>query len=189
MRDTKRKPSNSASVAQQPDENVCAGHALGFPLRSSLGFRPIENVTLDVFRCVCEVYATASAQPWEIALRISEEQLGAIDGPLLVARVTALLRALRKERGNGFSYLSVGCQHVSPDELTVTGLLKAARNGDKNAFERGIALALDNAEISDRTRVAVRSLAEVQSSHSAALDDEVGASDFEKQTVQAVYLH
>jgi hypothetical protein len=68
-------------------------------------------------------------------------------------------------------------------------LLKAARNGDKNAFERGIALALDNAEISDRTRIAVRSLAETQSSHSAALDDEVGASDFEKQTVQAVYLH
>jgi hypothetical protein len=189
MRETKRKPSNSASVAPRPEENVCAGHALGFPLRSSLGFLPIENVTLDVFRCVCDVYATASAQPWDIAIRMSEEQLGAVDGPLLVARVTALLRALRRERGSGFSYLSAGCQHVSPDELTVTGLLKAARNGDKNAFERGIALALDNAEITDRTRVAARSLAETQSSHTSPIDDESGASDFEQQTVQAVYLH
>jgi hypothetical protein len=104
------------TAANAPDETACAGHALGFPLRSELGFMAIENVTLDIFRCVCDVYATASAQPWEVAVRLSEEQLGAIDGPLLVARVTALLRALRQERAVGFYYLSVGCQHVSPDE-------------------------------------------------------------------------
>ena len=79
----------------QAGEDVCAGHALGFPLRTELGFSPIENVTLDVFRAVCEVYTSGSAQPWEIAFKIAEENLGVIDGPLVVARTTALLRALR----------------------------------------------------------------------------------------------
>ncbi len=97
---------------EQAGEDVCAGHALGFPLRAELGFLPIENITLDVFRCLCDVYTSGSAQPWEIAIKIAEENLGAAEGPLLVARVTALLRALRAERKLGFSYLSIGDQHV-----------------------------------------------------------------------------
>lgn len=189
MRERKIKPTKNSQSSDQPDETVCAGQALGFPLRSSLGFLPIENLTLDVFRCVCDVYATASAQPWEIAIKFAEEQLGPVDGPLLVARVTAFLRALRKERAVGFSYLSAGCQHVSPDELTVTGLLKAARNGDRSALERGLALTLDNAEVTDSTRIAVRWLSEAQSPHVPPAEQDSAASEFDKQTVQAVYLH
>jgi hypothetical protein len=143
MGEYKFKSAKTLATSNQPDETVCAGQALGFPLQASLGFLPIENLTLDVFRCVCDVYATASAQAWEFAVKFAEKQIGPVDGPLLVARVTAFLRALRKERRVGFSYLSAGCQHVSPDELTVTGLLKAARNGDRSALERGLALTLD----------------------------------------------
>ena len=187
MRKIKNLESTPTSNTQ--DEPVCAGHALGFPLRSALGFSPIENITLDVFRCICDVYATASAQPWEMAVRLAEEQLGAIDGPLLVARVTALLRALRQERGVGFSYLSVGCQHVSPDELTVTGLLKSARVGDQLAFQHGIALALDNGQATERTRLAVRCLADTQLQHASPQPDQTAGSEFEHQTVQALYLH
>lgn len=189
MRESKIKSPKPAPGAKRTEGDVCAGQALGFPLQSALGFLPIENLTLDVFRCVCDVYASASAQPWEIALKFAEEQLGPIEGPLLVARVTALLRALRRERAIGFSYLSAGCQHVSPDELTMTGLLKSARNSDKNAFERGIALALDNAEMTDATRLAVRWLAEAQSPHIPQTEQNAGMSDFDKQAVQAVYLH
>jgi hypothetical protein len=187
MRKIRNPKPETAANAQ--DETVCAGHALGFPLRSELGFMAIENVTLDIFRCVCDVYATASAQPWEVAVRLSEEQLGAIDGPLLVARVTALLRALRQERAIGFSYLSVGCQHVSPDELTIAGLLKSVRTGDELAFQRGIALVLHNGQATERTRLAVRCLADAQLQHMAPQSDEPGASEFEHQTVQALYLH
>jgi hypothetical protein len=189
MRERKIRSPESSAAQNGPDESVCAGQALGFPLRSSLGFLPIENLTLDVFRCVCDVYATASAQPWEVAIKFAEEQLGLVDGPLLVARVTALLRALRKERATGFSYLSAGCQHVSPDELTMTGLLKAARRGDRSALERGITLTLDNAEITDSTRIAVRWLADAQSPHVSPSEEDSAASEFDKQTVQAVYLH
>jgi hypothetical protein len=185
MRNKSSKPNDGA-----PAEDMCAGHALGFPLRSELGFSPIENVTLDVFRCVCEVYTSGSAQPWEIAVKISEENLGDGDGPLLVARVTALLRALRSERKIGFSYLSVGCQHVSPDELAVAGLLKAARSRDEHGIQRGLMLALDKPQIAARTQAAARALAGLQL-QLAAVHAEGGADtqELQTQTVQAVYLH
>ncbi|RUO98623.1 hypothetical protein [Hyphomicrobium sp.] len=174
----------------QAGEDVCAGHALGFPLRTELGFSPIENLTLDVFRAVCEVYTSGSAQPWEIAFKIAEENLGVIDGPLVVARTTALLRALRSERKIGFSYLSIGCQHVSPDELAVAGLLKAARTGDERGIQRGLMLALDRSKTSARTQAAARALAALQLQIGPpASDAPAGNDDFQTQTVQAVYLH
>jgi len=183
----KIKNLESTTSSNPDEETMCAGQTLGFPLQSELGFSAIENVTLDVFRCICDVYATASAQCWEVAIRFAEEQLGAVDGPLLVARVTALMRALRQERGTGFSYLSVGCRHVSPDELTITGLLKAARTGDRLGFENGIALALNNGQSTERTRLAVRCLVDTQTQHSVPQPDQ--SADFESQTVQAHYLH
>ena len=161
-------------------------------MRAELGFLPIESITLDLFRCLCEVYTTGSAQPWDIAMKEAEEKLGAGEGPILVARVTALLRALRAERKIGFSYLSVGCQHVSPDELAVSGLLKAARVGDETALFRGLKLALDGQPTSARTQFAVRALAAFQLQHIAASRDdhaEAESHELEKQTVRSSYLH
>ena len=185
-----QKPELPENFASSEDEEVCAGHALGFPLRSELGFLPIENVTLDVFRCICEVYSTGYAQPWEFAMRTAESYLGAVEGPLLVARVTALLRALKCERNGGLCYLSVGCQHVSPDELTIAGILKSTRVKDEAAFERGIDLALAHSSAGARTRLAVRALAALQS-HSLNLVSEAdaGLAAVEYQSKQAVYLH
>jgi hypothetical protein len=186
MRNKAQKPDGGA----QDGEDMCAGHALGFPLRSELGFSPVENVTLDVFRAICEVYTSGSAHPWEVAIKMSEDNMGNSDGPLLVARVTALLRALRSERKLGFSYLSVGCQHVSPDELAVAGLLKAMRSRDEHGIQRGLTLALDKAQTSARTQSAARTLAALQQQLSAAhVNDNTDAPDFHEQTVQAIYLH
>lgn len=183
-----RKASKQRDRAPQ-SEDVCAGHALGFPLRTELGFSPIENVTLDVFRAVCEIYS-GSAQLWDFALKISEENFGAGEGPLLVARVTALLRALRVERKIGFSYLSMGCQHVSPDELAVAGLLKAVRSRDEHGVQRGLLLTLDKPQTSIRTQSAARALGALQSQLSASsIKESPEAEEFQTQTVQALYLH
>ncbi|WP_082072764.1 hypothetical protein [Hyphomicrobium sp. 99] len=188
MRNKTTKPNDGKATG----EDVCAGHALGFPMRAELGFLPIESITLDVFRCLCEVYTTGSAQPWEIAMKEAEEKLGTGEGPVLVARVTALLRALRSERKIGFSYLSVGCQHVSPDELAVSGLLKAARARDESALERGLKLALDGPQASVRTQFAVRALASLQLQHTTSGADihaDADSHELQKQTVQSLYLH
>jgi hypothetical protein len=185
-----QKPELPENFASSEDEEVCAGHALGFPLRSELGFLPIENVTLDVFRCICEVYSTGYAQPWEFAMRTAESYLGSVEGPLLVARVTALLRALKCERNSGLCYLSVGCQHVSPDELTIAGILKSTRVKDEAAFERGIDLALAHSNAGARTRLAVRALAALQShslNHVSEADTGVTAAEY--QSKQVAYLH
>src|SRR4029078_6519074 len=66
------KPELPENFVSSDDEEVCTGHALGFPVRSELGFLPVENVTLDVFRCICEVYSTGYSQPWEFAMRAAE---------------------------------------------------------------------------------------------------------------------
>ena len=196
MRNKISKPNNDTATANATGnatgEDVCAGHALGFPMRAELGFLPIEGITLDVFRCLCEVYTSGSAQPWDIAIREAEEKLGAGEGPVLVARVTALLRALRAERKIGFSYLSVGCQHVSPDELAVSGLLKAARAGDEIALHRGLKLALNGEQASARTQSAVRALASLQLQHVSSgrgHEAEAESHELENQTVRSLYLH
>jgi hypothetical protein len=190
MRDTKfQKPMLTSEAETAEGEDICAGQALAFPLRSELGFLPIENVTLDVFRCVCEVYSTGSAQPWEFAMRMAESYLGTTEGPLLVARVTALLRALKCERNSGLSYLSVGCQHVSPDELMITGILKSTRVKDEAAFERGITLALPNAVVGNRTRLAVKALAALQAHRALEPEADTDATPFEHHTNRPAYLN
>ena len=183
------KPELPENFASSEDEDICTGHALGFPVRSELGFLPIENVTLDVFRCICEVYSTGYSQPWEFAMRAAESYLGAVEGPLLVARVTALLRALKCERNGSLCYLSVGCQHVSPDELTIAGILKSTRVKDEAAFERGLALALAHASAGARTRLAVRALATLQSHHLNLSGAEADSGAVEYENKLAVYLH
>ncbi len=185
-----RNKSPKSSSRPTTDEESCAGHALGFPLRSELGFSSIENLTVDVFRAACEIYTSGSAQPWEIAHKIADENLGAVEGPLFVARVTALLRALRSERNIGFSYLSIGCQHISPDELAIAGLLKAVRSRDALGIRRGLMLVLDKAQSSARTEAAARALATLQLQLSTSKgDDGAEIQDLQTQTVQAVYLH
>lgn len=186
MRDKSPKPNDGKTGG----EDTCAGHALGFPLRAELEFLPIENVTLDLFRCLCDIYATGSARPWEIAMKEAEEKLGAAEGPLFVARVTAFFRALRSEREVGFSYLSIGCQHVSPDELAVSGLLKAARAGNENALERGLKLLVEDSRTTTRTLFAARALASLQSQHiTPGADMRADGHALQKQTVQRFYLH
>lgn len=108
-------------------ENICAAEAAGFPLRAPFGYEPIEDLTLNVLRCLFEVYRTGSGEGWEIALQTAERELGAIDGALLVAHVTSFLRALRAEGPGSFNYLGIGCHHICPDELAVLTLLKAMR--------------------------------------------------------------
>jgi hypothetical protein len=191
MRDFKsQKPKALTKPAAPEEDGVCAGHALGFPLRSDLGFLPIEDITVDLFRCVCDVYASGSAKPWEIAMTMAEERLGPSEGPHFVALVTALLRALRIERKTGFSYLSIGCNHISPDELTVAGLLKSLRARDASSSERGFNMTLANPEPGARTRLAAQALATAQLRFEGRnRPADAGSADFETEAVQAFYVH
>lgn len=120
------------------DDEECAGRAGGFPLRRDFGFLTVEELTLDVMRCLFDVYGTGSGQGWDVAVAHAEESLGATDGPVLVARVTSFLRALRLERRGGVKYLGFGCEHICDDELAILTLMKAKRTGDARSLNRAM---------------------------------------------------
>jgi hypothetical protein len=123
-------------------------------------------------------------------MRAAESYLGSDEGPLLVARVTGLLRALKCERNGSLCYLSVGCQHVSSDELAIAGILKSTRVKDEAAFERGLTLALAQSSVSTRTRRAVRALAALQSHRLNLISEaDVGVTAAGYKSKQPVYLH
>lgn len=144
---------------------TCAGRANGFPLRREFGFAFVEEVTLDVFRCVCDVYVTGSAQGWDVAINTASEKLGPADGPLLVARVTAFLRALKAERMGNVSYLGFGCSHVCPDEVAILTLIKSIRLNDANVSETVLQLVLLDGSSTELTTAAARLLAELHRAH------------------------
>lgn len=144
---------------------TCAGRANGFPLRREFGFTPVEDVTLDVFRCVCDVYVTGSAQGWDVAITTASEKLGAADGPLLVARVTAFLRALKAERMGNVSYLGFGCSHVCPDEVAILTLIKSIRLNDANVGDTVLQLVLLDGPSTELTTSAAKLLADYHRAH------------------------
>ena len=191
MHDSKARKSKVIQNADTADEGMCAGQAMGYPLRADLGFLAIEDLTIDVFRCLCEVYGTGAGKPMDIAMAMAEEHLGSENGPLLVARTTALLRALRMERNVGFTYLSVGCRHIAPDELAIMGMVKSARVREFSTMERAMSLALGPSCSCEKTRTAANGLASFQQRFVDGFgrQDDQDNSAFEGQIVQAVYLH
>lgn len=161
------KSSSRISGLENSNETpgTCAGRANGFPLRREFGFALVEEVTLDVFRCVCDVYVTGSAQGWDVAITTASEKLGAADGPLLVARVTAFLSALKAERMGNVSYLGFGCSHVCPDEVAILTLIKSIRLDDANVCNTVLQLVLLDGPSTELTTSAGRLLAEFHRAH------------------------
>ncbi|HPG88228.1 MAG TPA: hypothetical protein PLD46_01135 [Hyphomicrobium sp.] len=151
-------------ILDTDDGNDCAGHAAGMPLRRDLKLLPIEDVTLDLFRCVGLMFSTGDGNYWNCALEHAEKQLGVLDGPLFVARLTTLLRAIRTERHGAFSFLSAGCLHICDDEFAVMTMIKAARQGN---FETLHEVAHHFARSSTVRRIdyAIRAIASEQSRH------------------------
>lgn len=157
---------HDASAAADCD-HACAGRAAGCPLRRQFGFTRAEELTLDVIRCLCDVYASGSAQGWEVAMRTAESELGLAAGPLLVARVTSFVRALKSERRGSFKYLSFGCSHICDDELAILTLIKAKRLGDVGVQQNLMTVVVGGAPIHENTNRAADHLAALYLSTSA----------------------
>ena len=143
------------------DPQECAGYAAGLPLRKSFGFNPVEDATLDVLRCIGLMYGTGEAGYWDAALDHAEHSFGPLDGPVLVAKVTSLLRAIRAERRGRFSFLSNCCLHICDDELAVMTLLKASRQSNLTSLHQ-VACHLARSSIVRRIEMAAHGLAREQ---------------------------
>jgi hypothetical protein len=152
------------NLAECEDQNTCAGFAAGLPLRSDLKLLRIEDITLELLRCIGLMLGTGDCNYWNCAVSHAEKQLGLLEGPVLVARVTSLLRAIRAERHGSFSFLSVGCQHICDDEFAVMTIIKAARQGNFETL-REVARQFARSSTIDRIDLAARAVAGEQSRH------------------------
>jgi hypothetical protein len=83
-------------------------------------------VILELVRCFCHGYATRDLVVWEHAFRLADDRLGLADGPILSARVSALIRAMRDERQAPFGFMPLGCSRISEDEEALMALVKAS---------------------------------------------------------------
>lgn len=123
----------SEPVAPNPETPVrggasCRRHHDTLPTLASLELAPIELVIVDLVRCVCHGYASRDLAAWEHAFRLADDRLGLADGPILAARVSALIRAMREERQVHFGFMPLGCCRISEDEEALMALIKASRD-------------------------------------------------------------
>ncbi len=128
-----------ASITEESGDCGCSHNDL--PFREDFGLSPFENMSLDIFRCVCSLYSTSNPQTVSTAYDLCERALGASAGPLFVARITALLRAVKAERKAPFTFLTPGCLRIVQDEVAVISVLQAAQD-DKPAKLKQAAVEL-----------------------------------------------
>jgi hypothetical protein len=96
---------------------------------TSLGLGDTEREWLTLVRLNCMSFERNDAEGWNQAISHAESIYGADAGPLIAARVAALIRAMRSERNGGFGYLSPFCPNcrlrATEDEWHLVQLMRA----------------------------------------------------------------
>jgi hypothetical protein len=88
-----------------------------------------EVLALSVLRFVAAGYMTGDTECWDMAHRGAEQVLGASEGPVFVARMVGVMRAIRAERVGNWNFLPALCCRVTADERRLLALLALARSG------------------------------------------------------------
>ena len=100
---------------------------------------PAEALALSIIRFLAAGYTTGDVACWDAAYSGAEHLLGPVSGGRLVASLTALVQALRAERGGAWTFMPVACCRVTVDEQAIIDLIGAARTGDNPAIGRAAA--------------------------------------------------
>jgi hypothetical protein len=91
-----------------------------------------EAVVLQILRLITAAYSTGEAECWELAFRFAENAAGVERGPVLVARVAALVRLFRNRRT--LVCLPFPCNRLSIDERHVMAAIGAISDDDRAGF-------------------------------------------------------
>lgn len=93
-----------------------------------------DQFLLGIYRWLCLSASDRSSMGWETAVNRSEDRLGLHDGPAVLARVIALMRALKRDRCQPFRFFPPDCpdcsQRLSDDEHKLVALMQSARTLD-----------------------------------------------------------
>ncbi|QEE42439.1 MULTISPECIES: hypothetical protein [unclassified Methylobacterium] len=107
-------PSTPAShAAMQRVADVCGDEA--------------DILALSVARFVAAGYMTSDIACWNAAYDGAEQLLGATEGCRFVASVVAIVRALRAEREDDWSFMPASCCRVTGHECALVALIGRGR--------------------------------------------------------------
>lgn len=101
------------------------------------------QTVLSLIRFIGAAYTTGSSDCWEAAHRLCDDAIDVVDGPLLVARVAALVRILRCNCQRDLVYMPPCCKRLSADEAQLICLLKASHGGVSDQLTMALAGLVD----------------------------------------------
>lgn len=104
--------------------------------REALGLTQFENLVLDLTRCILDVHASGSGLSWLAASDLAEQVFGPSEGPLVVGRVTAYVRAVLTERTGCLQFLSPGCLHIADHERDLMKVVTLAFRGNGHGLRQ-----------------------------------------------------
>lgn len=128
------------------------------PRMTDLGITADERNLLLLVRLQCASYERNQMQGMDEAYTLAEEQFGPDVGPLVAARITALIRAVRAEWSARFSYLSPRCascrERITSSEWHLLRLMRAATHASTDVVAAN-AKALNRNDEAPRVAAAV----------------------------------
>ncbi len=158
---------------------ACACGRDHFARREEQNFSGFDQVVLDLSRFMLNIFGHKDSSSWMQAMELAEQAAGTGDGPVLLARVTAVIRAIMHERSECFHYLSPCCLHISDHEIAMMQAVQKARSGDWKAFDAA-ARALVQGQACGRTKLAmvalVSPIATARDSESRQIGEFLGAT-------------
>jgi hypothetical protein len=119
-----------------------------------------ERLALSVSRFIAAGYMTSDAACWDAAHACAEEVLGPVAGPRLVAAMASVMRALRVERFEPWSFMPAPCCRATGNEADLVAALQCARRGTPDALCEA-ACRLTGAQDAPRLAAVLKSAADI----------------------------
>ncbi len=128
------------------------------PLLTAACADQAEVLALSVTRFIAAGYMTADAACWDAAHACAEEVLGVAAGPRLVAAFAGVMRAIKVERLDPWSFMPASCCRITENEGDLVLALQFARRHERHALHAA-ALKLTGVEAAPRLVAALEAAA------------------------------
>ena len=119
-------------------EGTCYHRTRHLPRIEAMQLDDMERLCLKLLRYICETLATDSGHGAQAARELAVDELGELDGSILLGNISAVLHAIRAERRRDFSFMPADCpicsRYLCEEEKAILELLRAARKSDGAAL-------------------------------------------------------
>ncbi|WP_349369106.1 hypothetical protein [Salinarimonas sp.] len=169
-------PETDLETPRAKERAACGCEGLGLPLLAGATRDPLEALAIALVRFAMDGYFSGRVERWDAALRASIEVLGPVDGPAVLARVLALVLAVRNERRRRFRFMGTHCLRISEDEMELLAVIQAARRADADLLDGFAAMLVDRPD-APQVKIAAHALA-------AALDRQASRVSADRRRVR-----